>query len=72
VDQLAQGLRVEALAPDGVVEAFSVASTPGFSLCLQWHPEWLAAQNPQSTAMLGAFGQACRAWQDRHRASQGV
>ncbi len=72
VHQLAQGLRVEALAPDGVVEAFSVASTPGFSLCLQWHPEWLAAENPQSTAMLGAFGQACRAWQDRHHASQGV
>jgi putative glutamine amidotransferase len=69
VDRLAQGLRVEATAPDGLVEAFSVARSPGFSLCVQWHPEWQAAQNPQSVAMLQAFGQACAAWRDRHRVS---
>ena len=34
-------LRVEARAPDGLVEAFSVESAPGFNLCVQWHPEWL-------------------------------
>jgi len=70
VNRLAEGLRVEARAPDGLVEAFSVASAPGFSLSVQWHPEWLAADNPQSMAMLGAFGQACRAYRDRHRAPQ--
>lgn len=63
VKQLAPGLRVEARAPDGLVEAFSVADAPGFSLCVQWHPEWLAADNPQSVAMLTAFGQACRRYQ---------
>lgn len=67
VNRLAPGVRVEARAPDGVVEAFSVASAPGFSLCVQWHPEWQAADNPQSVAMLRAFGQACQAWRDRHR-----
>jgi len=67
VRQLAPGLRVEARAPDGLVEAFSVAEAKGFSLCLQWHPEWQAASNPQSMAMLQAFGQAVRAYRDRHR-----
>ena len=67
VNRLAPGLRVEARAPDGLVEAFSVADAPGFSLCLQWHPEWKAAENPQSVAMLTAFGKACQAWRDRHR-----
>ena len=64
---LADGLRVEARAPDGVVEAFSVADSAGFSLCVQWHPEWLAAANPVSVAMLQAFGAACRQYRDRHR-----
>lgn len=60
VNRLADGLRVEARAPDGLIEAFSVCAAPGFSLCVQWHPEWLARENPQSMAMLQAFGNACR------------
>jgi putative glutamine amidotransferase len=60
VRRLASGLRVEARAPDGLVEAFSVQDAPAFSLCVQWHPEWQAAGNPVSTAMLKAFGLACR------------
>ncbi|MBB4844869.1 putative glutamine amidotransferase [Paucibacter oligotrophus] len=64
IKQLAEGLRVEALAPDGLVEAFSIARSPGFSLCLQWHPEWQAAGNPVSMALLQAFGQACRDYRD--------
>ena len=67
VNRLADGLRVEARAPDGVVEAFSVADAGGFSLCVQWHPEWLAAGNPVSMAMLTAFGSACRSYRARHR-----
>ena len=67
VKQLAPGLRVEALAPDGVVEAFSVIDAPGFNLCLQWHPEWQAASNPVSMQLLQAFGQAVCAYRDRHQ-----
>jgi putative glutamine amidotransferase len=59
IKQLAAGLRIEALAPDGLVEAFS-AEGSGFNLSVQWHPEWLAASNPVSVALLSAFGQACR------------
>ena len=74
VRQLAPGLRVEALAPDGLVEAFSVADAPGFNLCVQWHPEWQAADNPVSMLLLQAFGQAARDYRDArpHRAVQPV
>lgn len=67
VNRLADGLRVEALAPDGVIEAFSVTDSAGFSLCVQWHPEWQAADNAVSKALLTAFGGACRLYRDRHR-----
>lgn len=69
VRQLAPGLRVEATAPDGLVEAFSVADAPGFALCVQWHPEWQADCNPVSMAILQAFGGAARAYQSQHRHS---
>jgi len=64
VKRLAPGLRVEAVAPDGVVEAFTWEPGQAFNLCLQWHPEWQAAANPVSRRLFDAFGQACRA----HRA----
>jgi putative glutamine amidotransferase len=65
VRRLAPGLRAEALAPDGLVEAFSLTDAPGFNLCVQWHPEWLAADNPVSMQMLQAFGAAASAYRDR-------
>jgi putative glutamine amidotransferase len=65
VNRLAAGLRVEARAPDGVIEAFSKPDAPGFNLAVQWHPEWQAASNPVSMAMLSAFGAACAAYRDQ-------
>jgi putative glutamine amidotransferase len=67
VNRLAQGLRVEAVAPDGLVEAFSVDAASGFNLCVQWHPEWQAESNPVSMRLFRAFGVACAAFRDRHR-----
>ena len=67
VHRLGAGLRVEARAPDGVIEAFSVEEAPGFTLCVQWHPEWLAADNPVSMKMLTAFGTACRRYREGRR-----
>jgi putative glutamine amidotransferase len=66
-NRLAKGLRVEALAPDGLVEAFSVAGARGFNLSVQWHPEWEAATNPVSMRLLKAFGAACAAYRTGHR-----
>jgi putative glutamine amidotransferase len=60
IARLGEGLRVEARAPDGVIEAVSMPDACGFVLALQWHPEWGAATNPVSMKLLDAFGRACR------------
>ncbi|MDB5961551.1 MAG: gamma-glutamyl-gamma-aminobutyrate hydrolase [Massilia sp.] len=63
VNKLAPGLAIEARAPDGLVEAFSVPGAAAFALALQWHPEWHIRDNPVSMKLFGAFGAACRAYQ---------
>ena len=60
VDRLAPRARIEAVADDGQIEAFSVPDAPGFVLCLQWHPEHKALQNPVSMKLFNAFAEACR------------
>ena len=60
VDRLAPGLNSEARAEDGLVEAFTASDAPGFTLGVQWHPEWRALENSLSQAMFKAFGDACR------------
>ena len=60
VDRLAPGLRVEALAPDGLIEAISVEGAQSFALGVQWHPEWQVRSNPEYLAIFQAFGDACR------------
>jgi putative glutamine amidotransferase len=59
VNRLAEGLRVEARASDGLIEAFSATGAASFALGVQWHPEWQADTNPISMRLLEAFGQAC-------------
>jgi len=65
VNRLGSGLQVEATADDGLVEAFTVTDSPGFTLALQWHPEWKATSNPVSMAIYRAFGEACRTYRLR-------
>ena len=60
VKELADGVTVEAVADDGLIEAFSVDRAPGFALAVQWHPEWKATENEFSSAIFEAFGDACR------------
>jgi len=60
VARLAPGLHVEALAPDGLIEAFSVSGAKTFALGVQWHPEWQVRSNPNYLAIFQAFGEACR------------
>ena len=61
VQRLGEGLVVEARAPDGLVEGFSVPAAPGFALAVQWHPEWQVMNYPFSRALFAAFGEAARA-----------
>jgi len=58
IDRLAPGLAVEAVAPDGQIEAVSLAAAKTFVLGVQWHPEWRFAQDPLACAIFAGFGAA--------------
>lgn len=58
VRTLASSLEMEATAPDGVVEAFSVRDARSFAVGVQWHPEWKAMSNDFSRALFAEFGKA--------------
>lgn len=61
IDRVGHGLAVEAVAPDGTIEAVRVRNAANFALGVQWHPEWRFWENPFSTALFKAFGQALHA-----------
>lgn len=60
IKTLGKGLQPLAYADDGVIEAMHLPEYPQFTLAVQWHPEWQAAQNPHSVRLFQAFGNACR------------
>lgn len=60
VDRLGAGLKVEATAPDGVIEAVSAEVNGAPVLAVQWHPEWKAHENPQSQLFFRLLGRALR------------
>lgn len=66
VDRLGDELVVEAVAEDGLIEAFTVENAPGFTLGVQWHPEWKVMENEDSLAIFNAFGKACRGYRAAH------
>lgn len=53
---------IDGHAPDGTPEAIYISDAPGFTLSVQWHPEWNAAVDPVSRQLFTAFGDACRSW----------
>jgi putative glutamine amidotransferase len=69
IEQLGDGLTIEARAPDGLIEAVSVTHARAFALGVQWHPEWKFAADALSRAIFRAFGNACR---ERMRIKSGV
>lgn len=62
IDQLAPGLVVEGLAPDGTIEAVRVENAKNFALAVQWHPEWEVTHFPDRLRIFQAFGDACTAY----------
>jgi putative glutamine amidotransferase len=60
IDRPAPGLRIEATAPDGQIEAVTLPQAR-FVLGVQWHPEYKVLENPVSSALFSAFGNACGA-----------
>ena len=53
---------IDGTAPDGTPEAIYIKDAPGFTLSVQWHPEWNATVDPMSKPLFAAFGQAAAAW----------
>jgi len=62
IDQLAPGLVVEAVAPDGTIEAVRVKDAKGFAIAVQWHPEWEVLHFPDRQRLFAAFGEAVAAY----------
>ncbi|GGL66869.1 gamma-glutamyl-gamma-aminobutyrate hydrolase family protein [Wenxinia marina] len=58
---------VDGLAPDGTPEAVWIEGAPGFTLSVQWHPEWRASADPVSRPLFEAFGRAASAWAEGKR-----
>jgi len=61
IGRLGSNLMVEAVAPDGTVEAVSVKNAKSFALGVQWHPEYWVTTDAPSRALFAAFGDAVRA-----------
>jgi putative glutamine amidotransferase len=60
---------VDGHAEDGTPEALYVADAPGFTLSVQWHPEYRAAEDPVSRPLFEAFGRAVHDWAEGVRPS---
>lgn len=60
IGQLADGLSIEARAPDGLVEAYSARPNGAPLLAVQWHPEWGTENDPDAQTYFHLLGKALR------------
>jgi len=61
VDRLGEGLVVEAISADGVIEGLRYNDDTQFIVGVQWHAEWQPDEHALSGALYTAFGEAARA-----------
>ena len=59
---MGEGLIVEAVAPDGIIEAVSFKNNDQFALGVQWHPEWPRPVDPFNEKIFKYFGRACQSY----------
>jgi putative glutamine amidotransferase len=59
IKQLAPGLIIEAVAEDGLIEAYRLDDDSHFLLAVQWHPEWRVMENHFYQSVFRLFEQAC-------------
>lgn len=60
IARLGGGLAVEAVAPDGMVEAVSARIGNAPVLAVQWHPEWTADSDTDAATFFQILGRALR------------
>src|SRR4051794_14053495 len=65
INVLAPGLAVEAVAPDGTIEAVRLPAAPALTIGVQWHPEYDFATDALSRKLFAAFGTAVRGRSDQ-------
>lgn len=68
VDRLGEGLVVEAMSIDGVVEGLRHEDNTQFVVGVQWHAEWKPEEHELSGALYTAFGEAARARAEKRAA----
>lgn len=62
IKQPGRDVVIDGTAPDGTPEAIYIKDAPGFTMSVQWHPEWNAANDPVSRPLFEAFGAAAQVW----------
>ncbi len=62
IKRIGERVVIDGHAPDGTPEAIYIKDAPGFTLSVQWHPEWDAINDPVSRPLFEAFGAAVRNW----------
>lgn len=60
IDRPADGMVVEATAPDGIVEGIRLNGTNSFAVGVQWHAEWRYEEHNLASALFREFGNAAR------------
>ena len=65
VQELGDGLTIDAVSDDGLVEAFTVDQAQGFNLSVQWHPEWKPEISSTSISLFNYFGNACKVFAEK-------
>jgi putative glutamine amidotransferase len=70
IKTIGQRVVIDGHAPDGTPEAIYIKDAPGFTLSVQWHPEWDAINDPVSRPLFEAFGDAVRNWNCRNRSAR--
>lgn len=62
IHKLGDGLRVEAISDDGLVEALTDPNGQSFNLVVQWHPEYQVTKNDFYQSIFSAFALACNSY----------
>ncbi len=67
IDRLGNGLKVEALSEDGLIEALSIKGYETFGVGIQWHAEFHPerAENNINKILFKKFGIACNEFQSK-------
>ncbi|PIE46108.1 MAG: gamma-glutamyl-gamma-aminobutyrate hydrolase [Gammaproteobacteria bacterium] len=66
IKTLAPPFRIEAIAPDGLIEAISHKDHP-YLVGVQWHPEWKPKENPLSVFLFTRLMEQANEYQKRKK-----